>query len=38
MLGDMSNVGWPISWEVGNTNSTSEVAIPTAKAMGHPTP
>ena len=37
MFGDKSNDGWPISSEVGNTNSTSEFAIPTAKAMGHPT-
>ena len=35
---DTSNEGWPTSSEVGNTNSTSEFAIPTAKAMGHPTP
>ena len=29
--------GWPISSEVGNTNSAPEFASPTAKAMGHPT-
>ena len=29
--------GWPISLEVGNTNSTSKFASPTAEAMGHPT-
>ena len=29
--------GWPISLEVGNTNSTSKFAFPTAEAMGHPT-
>ena len=28
--------GWPISSEVGNTNSAPEFASPTAKAMGHP--
>ena len=33
-----SNEGWPTSLEVGNTNSTSEFANPTAKAMGHPIP
>ncbi len=37
VLGYTSNEGWPISSEVGNTNSTSEFAIPTAQAMGHPT-
>ncbi len=32
----VTNVGWPTSWEVGNTNSVPEFAFPTAKAMGHP--
>ena len=38
VFGRTSNEGWPTSSEVGNTNSTSEFAMPTAKAMGHPTP
>ncbi len=38
VLRNTSNEGWPISSEVGNTNWTSEFVIPTAKAMGHPTP
>ena len=37
VAGRASNKGWPTSSEVGNTNSTTEFAIPTAKAMGHPT-
>ena len=33
----LRRLGWPISLEVGDTNSTSRFASPTAKAMGHPT-